>query len=82
MSDLHDTPLPDPGWPVWKLALVFYPFTAAAVAINLFMLGLIGEMVGIGSLSPTASVLWSSLIGVPVTWLAGRWVRRLLDESE
>lgn len=70
------------SWPVWKLATLFYPFTTAAVAINLFMLGLVGEIVEIGGLSPVAALLWSIPIGVPVTWAVGRWVRRLLDEAE
>lgn len=69
-------------WPVWKLALLFYPFTAAAVAINLFMLGLIGQMIGIGALSPLAALAWSAPLGVPATWLVGRWVRGLMDEAE
>lgn len=34
-------------WPVWKLAILLYPFAAGAVAINLFMLGLIGPWLGL-----------------------------------
>ncbi len=69
------------GWPVCKLAILLYPFTTAAVAINLFMLGLIGRVAGIGTLSPNAALLWSIPLGVPVTWLVARWVRRLMDEA-
>ncbi len=82
MPDNQNTPLPDPGWPIWKLALVFYPFAAAAVAINLFMLGLIFDMLGYGSLSPMAALAWSIPLGVPATWAAGRWVRGLMDEAQ
>jgi len=68
-------------WPVWKLSLLLYPFTAAAVAINLFMLGLLAQVIGFVALSPLAALAWSLAIGVPVSWLAGRWVRRLLNEA-
>jgi membrane protein implicated in regulation of membrane protease activity len=70
------------GWPVRKLAILFYPFTAAAVAINLFMLALMGQAIGLPALSPVAC-LWLSLpLGVPATWLVARWVRRLMDEAD
>ena len=73
---------PDGGrWPVWKLSLLLYPFTAAAVAINLFMLGLLAQVAGMTALSPLAALAWSVPIGVPASWLAGRWVRRLMDEA-
>jgi len=70
------------GWPVRTLALVFYPFAAAAVAINLFMLALMGQALGLPALSPLTT-LWLSLpLGVPATWLAARWVRRLMNEAD
>ncbi|MCK7611106.1 hypothetical protein [Roseibium sediminicola] len=70
------------GWPLRKLAILLYPFTAAAVAINLFMLGLMGQAIGLPALSPITS-LWMSLpLGVPATWLVARWVRRLMDEAD
>jgi len=66
---------------VWKLALLLYPFSAAAVAINLFMLGLLGPVVGLPALPPVAA-LWLSLpLGVPASWAAGRWARRLMDRA-
>lgn len=71
----------DERWPVWKLAVLLYPFSATAVAINLFMLSLIGRAVGLPSLSPVAALLAAVVLGVPATWLAGRWVRGLLDEA-
>ncbi|WP_299362831.1 hypothetical protein [uncultured Paracoccus sp.] len=67
---------------MWRLGLLLYPFTAAAVAINLFMLSLMGNAVGIGSLSPVTSVVVSVILGIPATWLAARWVRSLIDEAE
>ncbi|MFV0515354.1 MAG: hypothetical protein ACK5MY_17225 [Jhaorihella sp.] len=69
------------AWPVWKLALLLYPFAAAAVAINLFLLGLIAHSAGWGNLEPVTAVLWSIPLGVPAGWAAGRWVRRLMDEA-
>jgi len=68
-------------WPVWKLGLLLYPFVAAAVAINLFMLGLIANWVDWPPLSPLAALAWSVPLGVPATWWAARWLRRLLDEA-
>lgn len=72
----------DERWPVWKLAILLYPFAATAVAINLFMLSLIGLAIGLPSLSPLTALLVSVVLGVPATWLAGRWVRGLLDEAD
>ncbi|WP_308445909.1 hypothetical protein [Ruegeria spongiae] len=64
------------------MALLFYPFAMAAVAINLFMLGLIGVALGWQAIDPVRSVLWAIPLGVPAAWLAGRWVRGLMDEAE
>lgn len=75
-------PVTEPGrWPVWKLALLLYPFAAAAVAINLFMLALMARALDWPNLSPELSVLLSIGLGVPAAWACGRWVRRLLDEA-
>lgn len=61
---------------------MLYPFAAAAVAINLFMLGLMGQAVGFTALSPVASLALSLPLGLPASWLAARWLRHLLDEAE
>lgn len=67
---------------LWKLGLLLWPFATAAVAINLFMLGLLGQAIGLGTLSPVAA-LWLSLpFGLPATWAAARWVRSLLRQAE
>ena len=52
-----------------------------AVAINLFMLGLMGQALGLAALTPQQAVALAVPLGVPAAWLAGRWVRRLLDEA-
>ena len=68
-------------WPVWQLALVLYVFAAGAVAINLFMLGLLLQAVGLTALSPKTTLLLSIPLGIPAAWAAGRWVQRLLAEA-
>lgn len=72
----------DGRWPVWKLGLLLYPFTAATVAINLFLLGLIFKAAGGPSIEPVMSLIWSVPLGIPATWLAGRWVRGMMDEAD
>ena len=69
-------------WPVWKLALLLYPFAAGAVAINLFLIGLMTQAIGLRALSPLESTIGGIVLGIPATWLAGRWVRGLIDEAE
>lgn len=69
-------------WPVWKLAVLLYPLAAGAVAINVFMLALMGRAIGFEELSPVASVLAGLLLGVPAAWATGRWVRGLMDEAD
>lgn len=76
-------PATDDGrWPVWQLAVLFYPATAAAVAINLFLAGLVLQVVGWTPLSPLTALIWSVPLGFPASWLVGKWVRGLLDEAE
>lgn len=71
----------DERWPVWKLAILLYVFAATAVAINLFMLGLLGQAVGLPALSPLTALMLSGPLGIPAAWAAGRWARHLLDEA-
>ena len=66
---------------LWKLGLILWPFATSAVAINLFMAGLLGQALGLPALSPVAA-LWLSLpLGLPATWAAARWVRGLLEQA-
>ena len=69
-------------WPVWKLALLLYPFAAAAVAINLFMLALMGQALGLPAISPVTAMIWSVPLGVPATWWCARRLRALMDEAD
>ncbi|WP_417728243.1 hypothetical protein [Roseovarius sp.] len=69
-------------FPSWKLFFGLYPFVAAAVAINLFLLFLIFQAVGVTAITPMAAVLWSIPLGLPATWAAARWVQHLIAEAE
>ncbi|KGJ05403.1 hypothetical protein SAMN04487972_106122 [Paracoccus halophilus] len=69
------------GWPVWKLALLFYPFAAAAVWINLFMLSLLASWLGFAVWSPYRAAAFAVVLGIPATWAAGRWIRGLMDQA-
>ena len=69
-------------WTVAKLAILLYPLAAGAVAINVFMLALLGRALGIPELSPIASVVAGLLLGIPAAWATGRWVRRLMDQAD
>jgi hypothetical protein len=62
--------------------LILWPFATGAVAINLFLLGLIGVSVGLPAITPVAALWWSLPLGLPATWAAGRWVTRLIAEAE
>jgi len=74
---------PDDGrWPVWRLALLLYPFAATAVAINVFMVGLIGLSVGLPSLSPVGALVAGAILGVPATRWSARRLRELMDEAD
>ena len=70
------------GLPFGKLYALLYLFTVGAVAINLFMLGLMAQAIGIPALPPVTALLVSFPLGVPVNWLITRWVRRLMDEAD
>lgn len=70
-----------PIWPVWKLALLLYVFAAGAVAINLFMLGLLGQWLGLAALSPAVVLALALPLGLPAAWAAGLWVRHLLEQA-
>ncbi|WP_369528763.1 hypothetical protein [Shimia thalassica] len=61
---------------------MFFPFAMAAVAINLFLLGLMWQAVGLPAISPHLAVWCSVPLGIPATWLLGKWVRGLMDEAD
>lgn len=81
-SPSRKAPATEGKWPVWKLATLLYPATALAVAINLFLAGLIGHSAGFGVIAPVTAIVWSIPLGIPASWLAGRWLRGLMDEAD
>ncbi|GMG84402.1 hypothetical protein LNKW23_36180 [Paralimibaculum aggregatum] len=68
-------------WSVGALALLLYPFVALAAAINLFLLALMGQVLGLPVLAPLDALLAGLALGVPLAPLAGRWLRRLMDRA-
>ncbi|WP_170411880.1 hypothetical protein [Ruegeria atlantica] len=81
-SPSRKAPATESKWPVWKLAILLYPATALTVAINLFLAGLIANSAGLAVIEPVTAILWSVPLGVPAAWLAGRWLRGLMDEAD
>jgi hypothetical protein len=65
-----------------RLALILWPFCAGAVAINLFLLGLIGTWVGLPALPPVWALAGAVPLSLPATWAATRWVQGLIAEAE
>ena len=65
-----------------RLALLFSPFVWAAVAINLFLGGLIAASVGWPNLSPTTAMALAVPLAIPASWLAARWIAGLIDRAE
>lgn len=66
----------------WRLYALLYVFTAGAVAINLFMLALMGQAVGLPALPPLVALALSLPLGIPANWLVTRWIRGLMDDAE
>lgn len=65
-----------------KLGVVLYPFTTAAVAVNLFMLSLAWQRISLPALPPATALLISLVLSLPFNWLASRWVRNLIVETD
>lgn len=69
------------GWPVWKLAGLLWPFVTLAVAINLFLIGLMWQAIGLPAIAPVTALIWSLPLSLPASWAAGRWLRHLMDQA-
>lgn len=61
---------------------MLWPFSTAAVAINLFLLGLLGQAVGLPAIAPITALWWCLPLGLPATYAAARWVRSLIAQAE
>ncbi len=69
-------------WPVWKISVVLYPLAAGAAAVNVFFLSLMLQRLGVAALSPWMSINIGLVLGLPFTWIAGRWIWGLIDQAE
>lgn len=67
---------------MWRLRLWIWPFATTAVAINLFLLGLMGTWVGLPALPPVTALWIAQPLGLPATWAAARWIGGLIAEAE
>ncbi len=65
-----------------RLYFILYPFVWGAVAINLFMLSLGWQAIGLFALSPYQAMIFALPFAVPATWLCLKWVRGLIAEAE
>ncbi|MFZ0100563.1 MAG: hypothetical protein WAK98_18910 [Gemmobacter sp.] len=67
---------------LWRLGLILWPFATGAVAINLFLLGLIGVSMGLPAVTPVTALICSIPLGIPATWGFAVWIRSLIREAE
>ena len=68
---------------LWRLGAILWPFVAGAVAINLFLLGLILHAAGwMAPLTPVQSLIGALPLSLPAAWAAARWARSLIREAE
>ena len=65
-----------------RLYLLLFPFTALAVAINLFMLGLMWQAIGLPAITPVAALIACIPLGLLANVWVTKWVRGLIDEAE
>lgn len=70
------------GWNRYQIALALYPFSAGAMAVNIFFASLIGSWIGLPVLSPVASILIGAAIGWPATWWFACHIRSLMDGAD
>lgn len=66
----------------WKLAIVLFPFVWGAAFVNLFMLSLGWQALGMSALSPASAMLLALPISVPADFLCVRWVKSLIHQAE
>lgn len=64
-----------------KLYALLYIFTAGAVAINLFMLSLMGQAIGLPALPPLTALALGFPLGLPANWFVTQWIRGLIREA-
>jgi len=69
-------------WPVWRLALVFWPLACGAMTVNLHFLALLGRSVGGPVLAPWTALALGALAGIPAAFAFAAWIRRLMDRAD
>ena len=67
------------GWSTRRLTLVLYPFGAGAAAVNIFFASLIGSWLGLPVLSPVVSIIGGAILGLPLTVMFAKHIRKLID---
>lgn len=69
-------------WPTWRIALLLYPLAMGAVAINLFLLALMGQAFGLAVLAPVTALVAAVPLAIPAAlWFAKR-IRTLMDVAD
>ncbi|TXI03434.1 MAG: hypothetical protein E6Q73_04600 [Pseudorhodobacter sp.] len=66
---------------LWWLGAILWPFVMGAVAINVFLAGLILASAGLPSIAPIPALIWALPLSIPATWAAAIWVRSLIREG-
>ncbi|WP_245744807.1 hypothetical protein [Aliiroseovarius sediminilitoris] len=64
------------------MAAVLYPLAMGAAAVNLFFLFLMLQAVGLRSLTPIEAIVGGIVLGVPFTWITGKWIHGLIVQAE
>lgn len=62
--------------------MLLWPFATGAVAINIFLLGLLLHSAGAPGIWPETALWWSLPLGLPATWASAVWVRHLIRQAE
>lgn len=70
------------GWCVWRLTVVLYPFGAGAAGVNLFFASLIWSWIGFPILQPVTAIIGGAFLGVPVTYIFAKHIRKLMDKAK
>ncbi|PIY74571.1 MAG: hypothetical protein COY86_01935 [Rhodobacterales bacterium CG_4_10_14_0_8_um_filter_70_9] len=78
----HSRRLQGGRWPVWRLALVFWPLAFGAMTVNVHFLALLGRAVGGPILTPWTALALGAATGVPAAFAFALWIRRLMDRAD
>ena len=65
-----------------QLFLLLYPFGAGAMAVNCFLLSLLGHSFGLPVLATREAIFAGCVVAVPLTWLFAKHIHRLMREAD